>query len=226
MRRARPFSFRLSLAASLLMLCVAGNAALAQSGRRNQKEPPSPSPTPEAVKPQPTPTPQPQQPQISMLVVTDISQSLYLSLPFPEKVQTWVTQRLRESASLSVAAGESLNRSEAVKRAKASKETFVVFIKVDQMNNSASAARAGRADMDDVSISFSIFAPVTGKSKYSGTVYLNERGGLARIGRVRKVPVCYPGVRGDELLLLEASLEVATRVMGSLNVYAPPICSS
>jgi hypothetical protein len=225
MRRAHLFSLWLPLAASLLIIFGSGSA-LAQSGRR-QKEAPSPAPSPEAEKPQapaaPKPTPQP---QISLLVVTDISQSLYLSIPFPEKVQTWVTQRLRDSAALSVAVGESLNRSEAVKRAKASKETFVVFIKVDQMNNTASAARAGRANMDDVSISFSVFAPVTGKSRYSGTVYLSERGGLARIGRVRRVPVCYPGVRGDELLLLEASLEVASRVMASFNVTAPPICTS
>lgn len=222
MRRMSPFSLWLPLAVSLLII-LAGGSALAQSGRR-QKEVPSPAPSPEAEKPQATPAPKPApQPQISLLVVTDISQSLYLSVPFPEKVQTWVTQRLRDSAALSVAAGESSNRSEAVKRAKASKETFVLFIKVDQMNSGVSA---GRTNTDDVSISFSVFAPETGKSKYSGTVYLNERGGLARIGRVRRVPVCYPGVRGDELLLLEASLEVASRVMSSLGVTAPPICTS
>lgn len=226
MRRAPLNSLRLTVAASLLLLLVASGSALAQSGRRNQKEPPSPSPTPS---PAPQPVAQPKatpQPRISVLVAADISQSLYLSIPFPEKVQMWVTQRLRDSAALEVAEGGNLNRAEAVKRAKASKETFVVFVKVDQMNNSASAARAGRANMDDISISFTIFAPTTGKSQFSGTVYLSERGGLARVGRIRKAPLCYPGVRGDELLLLEASLEVASRVMGSFSVSAPPLCTS
>jgi hypothetical protein len=214
------------LAVAFLLVFLA--AAQAQSGRRNPKGSvsPTPQPTPEQTEPAPPAQAKtPAQPQISLLVLSDISQSLYLSVPFPEKVQTWVAKRLRDSSALAVMEGESANRSEAIKRAKASKDTFIIFIRIDESGNSPAVSRTGRASLDDVSISYSVLAPVTGKAQSSGVVYMNQGSSIIGIGRGRTLPVCYPGVRGNDLLLLQASLEVASRIMSALNVPSPPLCS-
>jgi hypothetical protein len=222
MRRMRLGTSSIMVVAFLLVFLV---AAQAQSGRRAPKGSISPSPTPA---PEQTPTPQPKtpvQPQISVLVVSDISMNLYLSIPFPERVQTWVAKRLRDSSALSVMEGESANRSEAVKKAKASKDTFVIYLKVDETGNSPAISRTGQPNLDGVSIGYAVLAPVTGKAQASGVVYLNQRSSIIGIGRGRTVPICYPGVRGNDLLVLQASLEVANRIMSALSVQAPPVCS-
>jgi hypothetical protein len=157
-----------------------------------------------------------------VLVISDISQNTYLSIPFPERAHTWVVKRLRDSSSLAVLEGERATRGEAVKKAKASKDTFIVFLRVDE----TAPPRPGNADRNDVAISYYVYAPVTGKSQSSGVVYVNQRGTLTGLGRIRTAPICYPGVRGsNDLLLLDASLEVAGRIFSVLNVPNPPLCS-
>lgn len=223
MRRMRLGTSSILVVAFLLVFLA---AAQAQSGRRTPKGSASPAPTP--AQPEQPPTPQvktPAQPQISLLVVSDISMTTYLSIPFPEKAQTWVANRLRDSSALSVMEGESANRSEAIKKAKASRDTFVIFLKVDENGNRPSVSRTGQANLDDVSIGYSVIAPATGKTQSSGVVYLNQRSSIIGIGRGRTLPICYPGVRGNDLILLQASLEVASRIMSALNVQAPPVCS-
>jgi hypothetical protein len=226
MRRMRLNTSWPLLAVSLLLVLVTTPySAFAQSGRRTPKG--SPSPPPPAPTETTTPAPQPKtptQPLINVLVVSDISQSIYLSIPFPEKVQTWVAKRLRDAASLSVLEGEAANRSEAVKRAKASTDTFVVFLRVDETGNNNTIGN-GRSNIDDVSIGYTVFAPVTGKSQSSGVVYLNQRSTIIGIGRTGIPPSCYPGVRGNDLYMLQASLEVASRIMSALHVSASPPCS-
>lgn len=226
MRRMRPLTSWLLVAVSILLLLVtAPSVSFAQSGRRNPKGSPSPPPPPPA---EPVPTPQaktPAQPEIKVIVISDIAQTLYLSIPFPERVQTWIAKRLRDATALSVMEGERANRSEAVKRAKASTDTFVIFIRVDETGNSNTVRSNGRANIEDVSISYSVLAPVTGKAQSSGVVYLNQRSTIIGIGRTGIPPSCYPGVRGNDLYMLQASLEVASRIMSVLHVSAPPPCT-
>jgi hypothetical protein len=226
MRRTRPFPSSLLIFASLLLFLSVQGAALAQSGRRAPKGSGTATPAPTPTQTEQTPPVQakaPAQPQISLLVVSDISQTLYLAIPFPERVQTWVAKRLRDSSALAVMEGERANRSEAIKRAKASTDTFVIFLRVDE-SNATLIARPGRPNVGGISIGYFIIAPVTGKTQSSGVVYVNERSTSIGIGRGRSVPLCFPGVRGNDLLLLEASLEVASRIISALDVPAPPLC--
>jgi hypothetical protein len=219
-------SSSLPAVAFLLVFLMAQGAVEAQSGRRNPKGSPSP-PAPPTQTEQAPPTPQariPAQPQIPLLVLIDVSQNLYFAIPLPERVQTWVANRLRESSALSVMEGDGANRSEAIKRAKASKETFVIFLQLEESAASPVISRQGRPNLDDVRIGYTIFAPVTGKAQSSGVFYMNQESSIIGIGRGRTLPVCYPGVRGNDLLLLKGSLEVASRIMSALNVTAPPVC--
>lgn len=219
MRRIRLNASSLPVIAFFLILLLISTAQ-AQSGRRLPKGS-SPQPEPPAEPEKKPAQPQtPLQPQMHVLVVSDISMSLNFSVPFPERVQQWVAQRLRDSSALEVAVGDRANRSEAVKRAKASTEGFVIFLQVEESGFSPAMSRTGRSNLEDVTISYSVLSPVTGKSKSSGVVYLNQRSTIG-IGRGRTGPLCYPGVRGNEYTLLIASLEVADRIMNALNVAAP-----
>jgi hypothetical protein len=138
-------------------------------------------------------------------------------------VQQWVAQRLRESAALEVAVGDRGSRGDAVKRAKASTEGFVIFLQVEESNLGTDVTRTSN-NLNDIRISYSVLSPVTGKSKSSGIVYANQRSTIG-IGQGRTLPLCYPGVRGNEYILLQASLEVAERIMSVLSVPVPPLCS-
>jgi hypothetical protein len=215
------------LTVSLLLFVVAAPCAIqAQSGRRNPKGSPSPPSPPPQAEPTPTPMPKtPVQPQIKVLVIGDIAQSIYISVPFPEKVPAWIAKRLRDASALSVMEGEMASRGEAVKRAKASTDTFIVFVRVDETDSGAASPRTNRSNLDNVHISYYVYAPVTGKAQSSGVVYMNQRSTIIGIGRTGIPPTCYPGIRGNDLYLLQASLEIASRVMSALHVSAPPPCT-
>lgn len=227
MRRARCFNLSLSIAAFLLMfLSVA--SAWAQSGRRAPKAgTPQPTPAEQPAQPEPTPTQSklPAQPSIHLVVVGYFSQALNLSFPFPEKVQRWVTKRLRDGAGLEVMDGGSANRSDAIKRARRETETFVVWVELDEQTFDSQTTTTGSRRYDRFHINYYIFSPVTGKAKTSGVVYLTQNSPTATIGGIRRVPACYPDARGqDDYMLLMASLEVADRLMSALNVPVPSVC--
>jgi hypothetical protein len=228
MRRVRPFSSSFLPFTALLILLAVPCAAQAQSGRRaatgKGSATPAPSPAP-PVTPPAAPARPPVKPQHSLLVLSDVSQNLYFSIPYPERVQGWVTKRLRESPALEVAAGDRANRSEAIKRAKASAEGFVLFLRLDESGSSPAMTRTGGANLDDVSISYALFSPVTGKAKSSGVVYLNQRNTIFGGGPGSTMPLCYPNVRGTDYILLQASLEIASRIMAALNIPETPLCT-
>jgi len=203
------------------VLIAAANAAMGQAGRhpprRVEASPtPAPEPTPQ-VKP-------PAKPQFSLKVVRDISLTVYMIFPFPERMQTWTVDRLKKSTILDVTAGAPVNRSEAVKLAKAETETFIVWLQLED-NPVGKGENVGRRPASgDVWINYSVLSPLTGKAKYSGRVVLSQTstGGL---GSGTVMNACYPGVRGDDYLLLLASLELAARSMRGLDVPIPPACS-
>lgn len=218
MRRVRFDTSSLLLVASLLLLFAAGGALEAQSGRRLPKgsaPAPTPEPTPEKLQTAKTPP----QPQIYVLVLSDVSQSLYMSVPYPERAPEWVAKRLSDATALAVTGGGRSGRKEAINKAKASKEGFVVFLQVED----SGLRPTGSNNLDEVRISYYIYAPVTGKTQSSGEVYLSQRGNIG-IGRVRTLPACYPVTSNADYALLQASLETASRIMSALNVAEPPLC--
>lgn len=222
---ARLNTSSLLVVASLLLFLAAGSLQ-AQSGRRAPKPispaPPAPTPQPETTPAQPK---TPAQPPISVLVLSDISQNIYMSIPSPERMSRWVTKRLSDASALGVVEGESVSRKEAVNRAKASKDGFVIFLQFDQIGFNTTMPGSARPNYEDMRINYSILSPVTGKTKSSGVVYLNPRSSIIGIGRGQGIPVCYPVVSRDDYILVQASLEVASRIMNALSVTAPPACS-
>ena len=211
----------LALAAATLLM-IGANVSMGQAGRKlpqskpaPTKSDPAPSPTPEAAKPT--------KPQFTLKVVRDIPQTLYLAFPFPERVETWTVDRLKKSPLLEVSAGDQANHAQAVNLAKAETEAYIVWLQLEE-DPMAKPDQAGRHQpAGQVRINFSILEPVTGKTKYSSTIFLAQTTRGVGLGRIESA--CYPGVRKDDYLLLQASFEAAARIMDYLKVPVPPACS-
>jgi hypothetical protein len=210
---------RMLLAFATAALLMSGsNAALGQAGRKL----PQTKPAPPKSEPTPTPeSPKPGTPQFTLKVVRDIPQTLYMAFPFPERMETWTVDRLKKSSLLAVTAGDQTNHAQAVRMAKAETEAYVIWLQMEEDPMVKPDVAGRHQPAGQVRINFSILEPVTGKTKYSSVIFLAQS--IRGVG-VLNTSACYPGVRGDDYLLLQASLEAAARIMDYLKVPAPPPC--
>lgn len=163
----------------------------------------------------------------TILVATSFQQDASFIYPYPENMGKWFSKRLMQSKFLNVSLiGNQMNRSEAIKRAKSETENLTVWLELYNGGFSAppSQIKNGSQSMN-MQIAYYVYLPVSGKAKYSGTVYLDPTLSSKTINNKVGIP-CYPGVYGNDLWLLRGSLEAADRIMSNLNVTAPPVCSS
>jgi hypothetical protein len=207
-----------------LSVCAFVCAAEAQSGRRVQRQTeiapvPTPTPLPEAKKPV-----QEAAKKITLLVLADSMTTMQTSSTAQSIVMQTFGQRLREAHSFEINTESArAARGEASRRAKTETERFVVWIalRADSMNNDPAGMR--RPNPEDYHIEYGVYAPVTGKTISSGTVYL--RPGYGSIGGVRVgAPSCYPATYAYEYEFVYAAIDAANRVMKSFNLIPPPLC--
>lgn len=203
----------------MLFLFGIGSTTRAQSGRRVAKRPPvSTSPATE-TKPASTPaTARAEQPQITLYVCMDqrdpfFSTPLYLS----QNIRNIFVQRLEEASSIKVMTGVNSNRSEAVKRAKNERGTYVVLLQLD--SDSVQRSSTSNPDYSSLYIRFAVFAPVTGKTQLEGRVYQEQyrvgRGGVGLPSPQRNNSIY------SDYLLKEAAREAANRVLQSFRYQTP-----
>ena len=223
---------RFGRAAFIVLCCVlfVCGAALAQSGRRQQKPAeiaPVPTPTPE---PTPLPPPPPAE-QIQLMLLSDESQAFDAPRDYTYLMRDAVAQRLREAKAFDITGGaKSANRGEAHKIAKLEKKRFVVWFRlvVPGMSGQDIVGQSGQ----DVNVEFVILEPETGKQKASGRAYIGSRrtgigrGGIGLPGGVGLPGSCYPtGMTREGYYLVEASIEAADRVIQHFGIALPPRCS-
>jgi len=140
-----------------------------QSGRKTRKPAPLPVPTPE-----PTPKPTPSdlnKPAFTFLVCME-RYSDYSRIPLgtSSAVMNRCANRLDEPVSVKVNTdSRETNRGEAVRRAKAEKEAYVVWLKLVQNNVSGRASSSD--DPYNVFIQYEVFQPVTAKREASGRIF-------------------------------------------------------
>jgi hypothetical protein len=209
----------IALAAAAFLIAGSG-VSPGQAGRRLPQSRPT-----RKSEPPPSPTPQPPKTAkalFSLKIVRDIPQTLYLSFNFPEHMEEWTVARLKKSSLLEINPGGQANHAEAVRLAKAETESLVVWLQLDENPLATPDASGRRTAFGHIKINYSIFAPITGKLKYSGSTPVDES--IAPVGVRRVEALCYPTVRGDDYLLLLASLEAATRIMNYLKVTVPSSC--
>lgn len=219
----------------LLLFFLFAQIADAQSGRKAPKYPQYPTQSPQPTNDEKTPaetqeskkTEDEKLIKTTLLVATNFQEETYYSFPYPENMSNWVINRLMQSKVLEVyPIGNSMNRSEAVKRAKTETESLTVWLEVMGSRTTLPGQSDSSNPNSNVGINYYIYSPVTGKTKYSGTIYINQSM-MSRNTIQNKIGIaCYPGIYGNDLLLLKASLETADRIMSNLSVPIPPICSS
>ncbi|CAN5321746.1 hypothetical protein BH10ACI2_BH10ACI2_17270 [soil metagenome] len=204
---------------AIMELAVA--VSVAQSGRNIPKRPqtaPDPVATPEpppVAKPRPTPL-------VSVRVIADIQPDNYFAFPKPEYMLNWAIDRMRNSSLINVRDGGFENRRDAINQAEKETDTYVVLLQLE-VDQFSQVPMASRPAAGQVWIYLDVLSPGTGKMKYNKRIVLNEE------RRDPKIPPpivrrCYPGIFGNDALLLDASIKAAEYVMSSFSIPIPPDC--
>lgn len=179
---------------------------------------PVPSPTPE---PTPTPKPDQQQSEIGFFVVADHGASF---MPWPgayyDAVIAGCADKLRSGSSARVdATDSSMNRADAIKRAKSETNTYVVWLKLtdDRMGSSTVNVNA-----DELILEYVVFAPGTAKVVTQGRSYQNaNRKGPVVVGPTTR-RTTGSGIYREELLRI-AGEDAAERILKALHLNVPVI---
>lgn len=201
----------------LLILCFALLAACAvsahaQSGRRNNNPAPAapvPTPTPE---PTPTPRQTPKEPDIGFMIGADRNTTFETyPLSYYEAAMVGFADRVRSGSSAFVdISNTNLSRGEAIKKAKESKKTYVVYLKF--------ALDESARSLDDLELQFVVFAPETGKVVSNITSYLNTN----RKGPITTGPrTSTGGALYREDALKRSGADAADRILKALNLSVP-----
>ena len=208
----------LHIAILAAMMLVAATVP-AQSGRRLPKGSPTvatPTPVAETVVMQVKP---PRKPDFILKVYSSIELGSTFGLLMPEKMHSWAVERLRKSSLLDIRDIGEVNRRDAIKQAKLETEAYVVLLELE----SDPFVPYGTNEVRAMQLHLTVYHPVSAKVKFKRTLSLGQRS--TRLpGSSTVLQACNPGVYGNELLLLEASLEAADSVMNTFNVPLPPLC--
>jgi hypothetical protein len=202
--------WRLLIVSVVSILCLS-QAVLAQSGRRQRKNPSSTPPvvtenkTEAEAKPKP-PASKPA-PLATVIVGGDrFGTSMYLLSGYVDVAVRACIDRLSDSTGLEVVAGGGMTRSMAIERAKKESNAYVLWLEV----------RVEEDNSDTVSISYYGYTPQTAKVMTSGRVYLGSRG----VGR-GGVGIGVPSITGRlplDYQMREAGKSVADRVRNKFGV--------
>ncbi len=198
---------------SLVLLVAFAAGVNPQSGRRLPKTAPTPAPEPT---PEAEPVKKPassREPELSLIVGIDDHNTFHIPMYYTSSVFDGCTAALRDSGAVRLeSANRNFNRGEAVHRAKAEKETYVVLLELE-LDTFGRRGGLGNVNVDDLYISYSVFTPGTAKIKTSGRTYPQTH---------RRVGIGVPGGgRGAiyaEYLLKQASREAAERILDAFHI--------
>ena len=200
-----------------MLFMTAVSVVPAQSGRRPPKQPTSSDPIPSAQPEPPIQSPTRDQsfPRLPILVVKFLpnvgTSSIYSNIALDGCLE-----ELKRSPAVEVSSSKDKSRKEASDFAKASNDTYVVLIQLEQeiVDTEHQSVMVTGGDPRTLVVSFVMFAPGTGKVKTSGRVYQGTtRGGVGQ-------PV--PGTRGIvDYELRRCGRDAADRILDVLNLPRP-----
>lgn len=200
-----------------LFLAIASLTAEAQSGRRPPKQPTSPDPKPQSQPEPPIQAPTPAQtfPRLPILVVKNLpnvgTSSIYSNIALDGCLE-----ELKQSPSVEVSSSKDKTRKEASDYAKASNDTYVALIQLEQerVDTEHPSVMVTGGDPRTLVVSYILFTPGTGKIKTSGRIYQGTtRGGVGQ-------PV--PNTRGIvDYELRRCGRDAADRILDVLNLPRP-----
>ena len=165
--------FVVSLVAGLALVCALNAAA--QSGRRTKAQPPAP--VPEASQEStPAKAAEKPKPAVTLIVGMERNDNFGLNGTNPEMILRSASDRLDDNPAVKVElVSHNMNRSEAVRRAKAEEGAYVVLFEIE-----VDSRTAVNVTVNDVSIQYSVFSPGTAKLKAFGRTYpqATRKGGV------------------------------------------------
>jgi len=204
----------LALAAVFALIALCAGPVVAQSGRRAPRSSSAPpTPTPQAAPVEKKPAAETKA-ALSFIVGIDRVAN-FISIPnyLNDSVLRACAERLDDSPSVKVdVASREMNRGEAIKRAKAEKESHIVWIQL----RFDSASSVGNEDLSELYIDYWVFAPTTAKIMTNGRSYQQ----MYRGGGVIVMP--RPGGRASlpytEQMLKQAARDAAQRILSAMDL--------
>lgn len=195
--------FVVSFVAALALVCVLSTAA--QSGRRAKQVPPAPIPVP-SQEPTPSKPVEKTRPKLTLIVGMERSDDYGLNGTNPGTVLMSVSERLDDSPAVRVEqVRRDMNRSEAIRRAKAEEAAYVVLLELETESRIAVNIR-----VTEVSIQYSVFSPTTAKVRAFGRTYPHS----AR----NKGVIVNPGTIYGDYQLREAGRQAAEKILDAFNL--------
>jgi len=196
--------------ALLLGLCCL-STVLGQSGRRTPKTKTVAAPIPE---PEPTPPPVKPASRPAIILILGMEQPdgfSGVSLNSISGVRRSCAQRLDEPESVRVeVARDGMSRGDAIKRAKAEKDSHVVWLRL--RDDTMGGRQQG--DPNNIAVEYTVFSPVTAKVFTSGTTYPQNRNSNVVLGRRTS------DIDGD-YYLNKAARDAADRILAKFSLSSP-----
>lgn len=208
--------FAATVALSVALGCTF--TTVAQSGRQVRRSTPAPVATP-APEPAPTPNKAAEKEKAAIAFIVGIDRyNSFSNIPlyYYDRVSRGCAERLDEAAAVKadVVQGE-MSRGDAINRAKAEKETYVVWLQLSSQTLSSDPGTV--SSVQDISVEYSVYAPTTAKRVASGRTYQGAR---------KKGVVVGPSGRGStvygEYLLKQAAREAAERILDAMKIGSRP----
>jgi len=213
----RLFRQFITVAAVCLLFSLGALTVFGQSGRRLPGSPVVSAPTPEATPAakKSAPDDRPRQP----LIVGAARGDTFSGIPFyySDSVLQSCAARLEDSHAVKVeAVSKEMTRSDAIKRARSEKSTFVVWLEL-RADNSFSG-NSSNNNLDSIYIVYIVFEPTTAKIVAQGNCYQ----GAYRKGGVSLPPTIGRSSTGvTEDRLRDAAQEAADRILKGLHIVTP-----
>ncbi|HEY9233126.1 MAG TPA: hypothetical protein VIS78_13310, partial [Blastocatellia bacterium] len=189
----------------------------AQSGRRIPKRPTSADPMPPKESGPPVAQPEEKKsdkPALTLLLAKHMNDIMFSSDIYLNIVMDGFLERASKLKNVKVEpGGRDMNRKQAYDAAKAATDRYVVWFQLVS-DSMSSSPQSDYSYAYNLYVDYVVFTPGTGKTKSSGHVYQRTRS-------VGPVGMPVPGRTGAEYNLRYAGMELADRVLGSLDLDSP-----
>jgi hypothetical protein len=198
---------------ALFLLLAVTIAVVAQSGRRSSNgQPTAPSVSgPKTIEKTPV-----RAPKIQLLVGVE-DRNVLMNVPYylSDTVLDNCVRRLNDATEISAStSGRGMTRADAISRAKAEKEAYVIFLQIE--SDITPSAKQSKNGPDELYVRYTIFEPATARIKQWGRthqqIYKVGRGGVSVPTSSKNSPLY------SEYALKQAAKEAAERVLEAFEI--------
>lgn len=214
----------------LLLVLMTSQAVMAQSGRGGRKAGGSantPATSTESEVASSSSSQKLEAARLSLLI-TDYAESAIVPATDSRIIRDSFMERLKEATGVALKVERDVKRKDALLRAKAEKESYVVWLRVGMERIETGRGPKDAPRLDDLVVNYVVFAPLTGEVKAEGRVYcgclIQGDSGSAngtQPGRTGRVPLPKTSGPPTEQRLERTGREAASRVLAAFGILLP-----